>query len=171
MAVLSTLISCGNPKPRKPIAHTGSIDMTQSIAFNRRLSDYEAQQFASYMQKDSTHHYINSHSGFWYAFITRNKEATRKPVAGDIVNFTYDIKDINGKSIYTADELGDKTYIVDQQDIMKGIQEGIKLMKIHEKVIFLLPSQKAYAFHGDEKKIGNNTPLIVTVELNSIKTN
>ncbi len=171
LTVLSTLLSCVHPKPRKPVSHAGKVDMTRSIAFNRKLSNHEAQRIASYMQKDSTHQYINSHSGFWYAYITKNDEATYTPVEGNVVHFTYDIKDLDGKRIYTEDELGEQTYIVDQQDVMKGLQEGIKLMKIHEKVIFLLPSQKAYAFHGDEKKIGNNTPLVVTVELKRIKTN
>ncbi len=42
-------------------------------------------------------------------------------------------------------------------------------MKLHEKVIFLLPSLKAYSYRGDAKRIKSNTPLVVRVELLEIK--
>jgi FKBP-type peptidyl-prolyl cis-trans isomerase len=50
---------------------------------------------------------------------------------------------------------------------MTGLREGIKLMHKKEKVIFLFPSQIAYGYHGDDKKIGTNIPLICTVTLHN----
>lgn len=169
--LLLSFISCANPKPRKPISRTGSVDMSKSIAFNKKLLAHEENLFKQIIKKDSLHTYLDSHYGFWYAFDKKNEKSTIKPVKGNEVTFEYDVKDINGKIIYTKEELGNKKYLVDQQDFMQGIQEGIKLMKIDEKVIFLLPSQKAYAYYGDEKKIGSNTPLIVTLTLLDIQTN
>jgi gliding motility-associated peptidyl-prolyl isomerase len=165
------LISCAHPKPRKPITHTGRVDMSESIAFNKRLFQLEKEAFERIMQQDSIHTYINSKYGFWYAYEVENTQDTIKPVTGDRVVFSYDVTGIDGQVIYTKEELGNKTYLVDQQDFMQGIQEGIKFMNVNEKVIFLLPSQKAYAYYGDENKIGTNTPLIVNVELLEIKSN
>lgn len=164
-------ISCANPKPRKPISRTGSVDMSKSIAFNKKLLAHEESLFKKIIEKDSLHTYLSSHYGFWYALDRKVEENTTKPIKGNQVTFEYEIKNINGDLIYTKEELGNKTYLVDQQDFMQGIQEGIKLMKVDEKFIFLLPSQKAYAYYGDEKKIGSNTPLIVTVTLLDIQTN
>lgn len=168
---LLLIISCGNPKPRKPIMRTGSMDMSESIAFNKKLLNYEEEQFKILMKNDTLHSYIDSHYGFWYTYDKKNQLDSIKPIKGDEVRFLYDIKSIDGKIIYSQEELGEKTYLVDQQDFMQGIQEGIKLMKVNEKVIFFLPSQKAYAYYGDENKIGSNTPLIVTVELIEINNN
>lgn len=165
------LIACGNPKPRKPIMSTGRIDMSESVAINRQILAQENQRFQSIMKQDTSRTYLNSHYGFWYTYVLRNTTDSAKPIKGDEVTFLYDIKSIEGETIYSQEELGEKTYLVDQQDFMQGIQEGIKFMKVDEKVIFLLPSQKAYAYYGDEKKIGSNTPLIVTVELLEIKIN
>jgi len=164
-------ISCVKPTPRKPITRTGRIDMSESIAFNKKIYEAEQQAFQKIIKKDSLHEYIDSKHGFWYAYDSKRSTDSIYPVAGNEVVFWYDVKRIDGTPIYSKEELGAKTYLVDRQDFMQGIQEGIKLMKINEKMIFLLPSQKAYAYYGDEKKIGSNTALIVCVELIEIRNN
>lgn len=52
---------------------------------------------------------------------------------------------------------------------MMGLRDGIKLMHKTEKVNFLFPSHMGYGYHGDDKKIGTNQPIIVTVTLNDFK--
>jgi hypothetical protein len=42
-------------------------------------------------------------------------------------------------------------------------------MHKNEKVNFLFPSHMAYGYHGDNKKIGTNQPLLCTVTLNDFK--
>ncbi|HHB52212.1 MAG TPA: gliding motility-associated peptidyl-prolyl isomerase GldI [Saprospiraceae bacterium] len=163
------LISCANPKPRKPVAHTGRMDMSQSIAFNKQLNKDELNRIKAYIRRDSTHTYINSQRGFWYTYLAKNEKDTLSPKKGNEVVFLYDIKDLQGNEIYSEDTLGRKTYLVDQEDFMQGIQEGIKLMRINEKILFLLPSSKAYGVYGDQKKIAANTPLVVTLELITIR--
>lgn len=83
--------------------------------------------------------------------------------------FDYEIKNIAGKIIYSQAELKPQNYLVDKQDFMKGIQDGIKLMEKGEKVTFLFPSHLAFGYHGDNNKIGTNQPLICTVTLNDVK--
>ena len=163
-----TLFSCTNSKPRKPVMRTGQIDMTKSIAFNKKLFELETKAFKTIIKKDTLHEYFESKRGFWYAYDVKIEKDSITPKKGDEVIFSYDISAINGELIYAASELGDKTYLVDLQDFMQGIQEGIKMMKVKEKMIFLLPSQKAYGVYGDENKIGTNTPLIVRVALKEI---
>ncbi len=169
LSLFILVISCANPKPRKPVAHTGGLDLSQSIELNKLLFEQEVTLFKKYIQKDSLHHYTASQYGFWYTYEVQKQTDSITSTKGDEVSFLYSIKDINDQSIYSQKELGEKTYLVDQQDFMQGIQEGIKLMKVDEKVIFLLPSYKAYAVYGDGNKIKPNTPLIVTVELTSIR--
>ena len=166
---LLVFVSCANPKPRKPITHTGRMDMSQSIAYNKKLFSLEKKAFLAIIAKDTIHQYIDSKQGYWYAYEEKKPLDSITPSKGDEVVFTYDVKAINGEIIYTQQELGKKTYRVDQQDFMQGIQEGIKMMKVDEKIIFLLPSQKAYGYYGDENKIGTNIPLIVSVRLLEIK--
>ena len=167
--VLLILVSCANPKPRRPIMSTGTMDMTKSINLNKQLYNQEIAYFKALIQQDTSHTYIDSKHGFWYTYLIKKSSDSIFPEKGDEVMFSYDVKDIYGRQIYTQEELGTKTYLVDQQDFMQGIQEGVKLMKVDEKVLFLLPSLKAYGVYGDGKKITTNTPLIVSVELINIQ--
>ena len=66
-------------------------------------------------------------------------------------------------------ELKPQQYVVDKQNRMIGLRDGIKLMKKGEKVTFLFPSHMAFGYHGDNNKIGTNEPLICTVTLTNIK--
>ncbi|PJC60215.1 MAG: gliding motility-associated peptidyl-prolyl isomerase GldI, partial [Flavobacteriales bacterium CG_4_9_14_0_2_um_filter_35_242] len=52
-----------------------------------------------------------------------------------------------------------------------GLQNGLKLMKENEEVMFLFPSFLAYGVLGDRKKIKTNQPLIYTVYLKKIINN
>jgi hypothetical protein len=48
---------------------------------------------------------------------------------------------------------------------MSGLREGIKLMHRKEKINFLFTSHMGYGYHGDNKKIGTNKPLLCVVTL------
>jgi FKBP-type peptidyl-prolyl cis-trans isomerase FkpA len=71
--------------------------------------------------------------------------------------------------LYTAEELGVKNYVVDKQDFISGIQKGIKLMKVGETIIFVIPSYNAFGISGDGNKIGMNKTIISRVTLLKIK--
>ena len=157
--------SCSEPKARRPIANKSGYDQSASIAFNKKLYQIEEDVILNYIKKDSLHHYINSQHGFWYVFLDENKTDSIFPKKGDWVTFQYEIKDIKNNEIYSAQELGIKKYKVDQEEMIQGIQEGIKWLNKNEKAIFVLPSHKAYAHIGDENKIAPNTPIIVTIHL------
>jgi gliding motility-associated peptidyl-prolyl isomerase len=133
------------------------------------MYQYEANMIENYMKKDSIHQYINSQHGFWYAYIDEIDNDAIMPVKGNIISLKYNIKDFNGNEIYNEEEIGAIKYRVDQEEIIKGIQEGVKWMNEGEKIIFLFPSHKAYAYHGDESKIGPNTPIVVTLKLVDIQ--
>ena len=48
---------------------------------------------------------------------------------------------------------------------MMGLRDGIKIMHKKEKINFLFTSQMGYGYHGDDKKIGTNMPLLCIVTL------
>ena len=76
---------------------------------------------------------------------------------------------MNNQIIYSKEELKPQIYLVDKQNIMMGLRDGIKLMKKGETVTFLFPSHMGFGYHGDDNKIQSNVPLICTVELKDIK--
>lgn len=170
LGVVFFFMSCSQQQQaRKPISHTSGTFIKESIERNKILIADEENLIAEIIKKDSLKSYISSNKGYWYKYETKIEENTPSPKRGDIAFFDYEIKDLKNKIIYTMTETKPQMYYVDKENIMMGLRDGIKLMKKGETVTFLFPSHMAYGYHGDEKKIGTNEPLICTVSLKEIK--
>ncbi|WP_313114679.1 gliding motility-associated peptidyl-prolyl isomerase GldI [Aequorivita sediminis] len=170
--LFSALItSCKSPEARKPIQSQSGTFIKESAERNKKLYEEEKDYIEKIIAKDSTHNYITSESGFWYFYNKRDTSSSDMPDPGDIVKFTYDIKDLNGSMILSEKDNGLQQYKVDQsnQELISGVRDGIKLMKEGETVTFLFPSYKAYGYYGIEQKLGTNIPVQSTVTLHSIE--
>jgi gliding motility-associated peptidyl-prolyl isomerase len=169
VALTIFIASCSEKQARQPISHSSGTFMKESIDRNKKLNEQEKLAITKIIQKDTAFLYNRSEKGFWYAYENKSTENVF-PVKGDVVNFDYEITDLYGNTIYSAEELKTQTYHVDKQNIMSGLRNGIKLMHKGDKVKFIFPSQSAYGYHGDDKKIGTNQPIICLVTLNEIKS-
>ena len=171
LGVMIFLASCSQQQQqaRKPISHTSGTFIKESIERNKILIADEEDLIAEIIKNDSLKSYISSNKGYWYKYETKVEELTPSPKRGDIAFFDYEIKDLKSRIIYTIADTKPQVYYVDKENIMMGLRDGIKLMKKGETVTFLFPSHMAYGYHGDDKKIGTNEPLICTVSLNDIK--
>ncbi len=155
---------------RKPISQTSGSFMKKSIARNKKLVANEETQIEALIKSNPNVKYIASTKGYWYTYVTKNDIDSLTPKKGDVAFFDYEIKDLKGAVIYSELELRPQIYYVDKQNIMMGLRDGIKLMRKNEKVSFLFPSNMGYGYHGDDKKIGTNQPLICTVTLRDFKS-
>lgn len=170
-ALILLLLACKTPEARRPVSvKTGSfIDI--SVERNKKLNAIE-QAYIEKLLKEQQQDYLVSESGFWYYYNTKIENDTlQKPQFGDIVNFNYNVKALNGELIYSFEDTKTQNYAMDKEELFTGLREGLKLMKTSETVTFLFPSQKAYGYYGDENRIGSNTPLICEVTVNSITPN
>ena len=141
--------------------------MSESVERNKELKNVEEEMFRLKMENDSINNYISSEYGFWYYYKEKDTMNNKFATTGDEVIFSYEVRNLNDSIIYSKEELGDKNYLVDKEELITGLQEGIKLMKEGEVVVFLFPSYKAYGYTGDER-IGTNEPLIYIVQLKKI---
>ena len=144
--------------------------MKKSIIRNKKLVATEESLIKDLMKSNPAVKYIASTKGYWYSYNVQNKLDTLTPKKGDVAFFDYEIKDLKGNIIYSELELRPQIYYVDKQNIMMGLRDGIKLMHKNEEVNFLFPSNMAYGYHGDNKKIGVNEPLICRVTLRDFKS-
>jgi gliding motility-associated peptidyl-prolyl isomerase len=167
--LLITLVSCKQQQARMPISRSSGTFMKESVARNKKLIAGEEGKIDSIIKSDPKVQYIASKKGYWYHYEQRNEQDTLRPKKGDIAEFDYEIMDFKGNVVYSEVELRPQTYRVDKQNIMMGLRDGIKLMRKNEKVRFLFPSHMAFGYHGDNKRIGSNQPLICTVTLHDFK--
>jgi gliding motility-associated peptidyl-prolyl isomerase len=166
LMMIALVASCKQPQEaRRPISQTSGSFMKKSVARNKKLVASEEDQIKTVIKKNPTETYVASTKGYWYAYVTKNTQDTLSPKKGDVAFFNYEIKDLEGNIIYSELELRPQVYRVDKQEIMMGLRDGIKLMHRTEKVNFLFPSHMGFGYHGDNKKIGINQPLWVTVTL------
>lgn len=165
------LANCKSPEARKPISVKSGSFMEESIERNKALHEKQKSLFENYMNNNPNEEYFTSTNGFWYYYNSEKSTDTISAKFGDIVNFDFDIKQLDGNFIYTKEELKTRNYAMDQQKLFSGLREGLKLMKTGETVTFLFPSQKAFGYYGDSNKIGTNVPVICEVTVNSITKN
>jgi gliding motility-associated peptidyl-prolyl isomerase len=166
VVLLVVITGCQNKQEaRRPISHSSGSFMKQSMDRNKKLIAGEEAEIARVIRQNKRVKFIASTKGFWYSYIAYNTKDTLTPKKGDVALFDYEVKDLKGRIIYSQSELGPQTYFVDKQNIMTGLREGIKLMHRNEKINFLFTSPIAYGYHGDNKKIGTNKPLLCIVTL------
>lgn len=165
------IFSCKSPEARRPIKSQSGTFIKESAVRNKKIYEEEKEYIVTMISKDSTKNYFSSDKGFWYYYNVRDTTTTEKPDFGDIVKFTYDIKELDGDIILTEEENGMQQYKIDQshQELISGVRDGLKIMKVGEKVTFLFPSYKAFGYYGIEKKLGTNIPVQSTITLLSIK--
>ncbi|MFO7718915.1 MAG: gliding motility-associated peptidyl-prolyl isomerase GldI [Gillisia sp.] len=171
MILLVILIfGCKPPEARKPVTQNSGSFINESIQRNKKLVAQEEAAILEIIERDSSTEYITSKNGFWYYYNKKSTDSlnTKTPKFGDVVEFDYSIKSIDGQDIYAEGELPRKNYAIDKEELFGGLREGIKLMKEGEVITFIFPSHKAFGYYGDKNKIGTNIPIITKVTLHSI---
>ena len=161
------LCSCSQQQARKPISQSSGSFLKESVERNKKLISGEERKIDSIIKSNPSVKYIGSNKGYWYRYDIKNELDTLRPRKGDVAHFNYEVKDLDGNIIYSELELRPQTYHVDkEQNIIIGLRHGLKLMHKKETVTFLFPSHIAYGYHGDNRRIGQNEPLVYTVTLN-----
>ena len=177
LILILILASCSSPKPRKPVSRSTSTFLKKSIDRNKALNKIEENYFKKIMQNDTLNKYHKSNTGFWYFYNKKETTNSKLPVKGDLTVINYEIRDLNNNVIFTQEELGskgqknkkDRLYKIDSEEFITGLQEGIKLMHVGDKITFLFPSNKVFGITGFQDKISPNQPLIIEILLKEIK--
>ena len=164
---LLLVLGCSEPEPRKPISRKTSTFLKESIERNKTINAAEENELKRLIALDTLNTYLSSESGFWYYYQVQDSVSNQYPQKGDLLIYEYQIDDIYGENLYTKEALGERQYTVDKEELITGLQDGLKLMKVGETVTFLFPSYKAYGYTGYQK-IGSNQPLRYTVTLKEL---
>jgi len=135
----------------------------------KQLIALENKHIAAYLAQDSLQTYQASTTGFWYAYQQKSTSNTPLPQAGDLVRLRYNISTLDNTVLYSATALGTKNYLVDKEDFIPALQDGVKLMRVGETMTFIIPSYRGFGLVGDGEKIPPNQTLKSTVTLIAIK--
>ncbi len=161
-------ISCKEQEARRPVSVKTHTTLASTAKELKKINTLEDQKIQNYIQLDSIRTYSTSQKGFWFTYLKKSNN-NRFPKFGNSVSYALEIKDLNNQVIYSSEELGIQNYKVDKQELISGLQEGIKLMNEGDVVQFLIPAYNGYGIIGDQNKIGNNQSIIAIVTLQTIK--
>lgn len=164
------LIGCADrEEPRRPVTHGSGSFLKKSIEISKELVSEEEEIFDSLIKANSDKEYILSQKGYWYTMLEKSETEDYLPKAGDLVYFDSEIYSVSGDTIYREGEIRTREYMVDKEEILIGLRDGIKRLKKGEKAQFLFPSHVAYGYIGDKNRIGMNVPILYTVTILDIK--
>ncbi len=172
LIVCVSIVSCKGPEARKPVQSSSGSFIKESAERNKKLYEEEKVAIKNIMDTDTENTYFASDGGFWYYYNTKQDSIeSHKPKFGDVITFTYDVKRLNGAEVLSSEENGLQNYKVDQsnQDLISGLRDGLKLMKVGETITFFFPSYKAYGYYGITDKLDTNVPVQSKVTLKSIE--
>ncbi len=167
--ILSLILACQGPEPRKPVKVKSGSFMKESVERNKKLLAQEEERIQMIIQEDSLRTYSPTAAGSWYAYELKNEVSEYTPQTDDLVRFTYALFTLDNDTIYSQEEIGLQTYKVDRQELFPGLRNSIKLLKEGETAIFLFPSSLGYGYLGDKNKIGVNVPLKAVITIVGIE--
>lgn len=159
------LLSCKEDAARKPKQQGKQFFYNELINKNKKLNAIEKQKLEFFIAKDTVNSYKASTKGYWYFYQEKDSLASITPETNDQIEIEFDIRNIANETIYKSQK---RDYIVDKEDFIPALQDGVKRMKIGETITFLIPSYSAFGVSGDGYKIGVNESLISTVTLYKI---
>lgn len=110
---------------------------------------------------------IKTASGLKYTIISHGKGEI--PVKGDSVKVHYVGKLLNGQLFDSSINKKPFKFTLGVGEVIKGWDEGIALLRVGDKAIFIIPPTLAYGDEGAGPLITPNTTLVFEVELMSCK--
>mgnify|MGYP005851203637 CR=1 FL=1 len=103
--------------------------------------------------------FVKTGTGLRY-FIKKEKPQGDTIKSGDHALITYQLMSLEGDTLYTSPEGHVQEFMVDFEDVERGLHEGIKYLKTGESAIFILPAHLAHGITGDQAAIGPQTTLV-----------
>lgn len=163
----TVLISCADKPKQKPVVVNYAKLKEDIIKVNKP---------AVVMENDEINAYIKAHNytmqatgtGLRYLFLKENTKE-KKIEKGNRIKANYKVSLLDGTLCYTSDKKGAKEFTVGSDNVESGIHEGVQLMRLHDKAIFILPAHLAFGLIGDRDKIPPKAAVVYEVEVISIE--
>ncbi len=140
-------------------------DMIAMMAEQNRL---DSATIAQYLEENN----INAEateSGLRYQITKKGRGV--QPAAGDSVFVNYRGTLLNGTEFDSSAERGPFGFVLGQQQVIAGWDEGIALLNEGGKAMLYVPSPLAYGPQARSEVIGENAILAFDVELVDVKSN
>ncbi len=167
LIIAISIISCNNNQDAKGISNFNQGQVTEKLLeANKEAVKIENDQIDKLII-DSGWQMNKTATGLRYQLIEKGNGP--KTARGKIVQFEYEIRLITGELIYSSKQTGLKEFRIGRGGVESGLEEGILLLNVGDKVRFIIPSYLAHGLSGDQDKIPPKATLIYTLKLIDLK--
>lgn len=160
-------VSCTDKPKQKPIVVNYSKLKEDIIAVNKPAVVMENDEINAYAKAHNYDMKITG-TGLRYMFIKENPKE-KKIESGNRIKVNYKVSLLDGTLCYLSDKKGPKEFTVGADMVESGIHEGVQLMHLHDKAIFILPAHLAFGLVGDRDKVPPKAAVVYTVEVISVQ--
>ena len=161
--------SCGKNNKSSRNADTSFLH-EPLINANKMYVEKESNEINEFIKKHQLE-MNTSGTGLRYLIYKKANASSSSPLAiqGKLARVNYSISLLNGTKCYSSDSTGAREFLIGKDQVESGLHEGIQLMKVGEKALFILPSHLAHGLVGDGNKIPPRSTVIYEIELLSLK--
>ena len=159
--LLVVLGSCGESTEEVPKEIEWNKE--KSLELNKDLALEQEIEINLFLEQHKDWEMIKTGSGLQYVFIEKG--------TGDFaqVGLTAEVEMVisllDGTECYKTEKDEYQEFVIDKSDIETGIQEGIKKMRIGDRVKMIIPSHLAHGLVGDLDKIPPLSTIVVDLHL------
>ncbi|MCE9538663.1 MAG: FKBP-type peptidyl-prolyl cis-trans isomerase, partial [Bacteroidetes bacterium] len=108
-------------------------------------------------------------TGTGLRYMITNKGNGAAAEVGKYAKVNYKISLLDGTLCYSSDSTGAKVFLIGRDNVETGLHEGIQLLHVGDKAMFILPSHLAHGLMGDDSKIPPKASVIYDIELLSVR--
>ena len=154
--------SCGNEP--QPAQSTSNISLMNDslLNYNKTVVRTEEQEIGDLINRYGWQ-MVKTSTGLRYMIY---KHGSGEKTAKDKkVTIRYEVRLLNGDLCYSSEKMGPKVFVLGHGESEPGLEEGILLMRVGDRVKFIVPSHLAFGLLGDQDKIPSKSAIIYDIEL------
>ena len=160
-------ISCSPEHRKKRITHPHrQVTEETLIHTNQYLVEKDKERIRQYIKRHGWH-MQETGTGLWYGIYHHGNGP--KVTSGKTVTIRYTVSLLDGTVCYSSDNSGPKTFIAGHGGVPAGLEQGIRMLRLHDKAHFILPPLLAYGIPGDYNKIPPRSVIVYDMEIIDIK--
>jgi hypothetical protein len=163
IAFLAILGSCMKQQPAQHLEAQAMSESDLEVSKNRtkELNTLERTQIQDWINSQQVKYYP---MGMNYWVNIPALETKHRKNNGEKVSYEYYIYDFDRTKVYET-PVGNTDVIFGRFKEMDAVEDAIRYLDKGQEAELLIPSVLAYGTYGDNKKITNDTPLIIKVKV------
>ncbi len=171
--LFSLIILCGcnnnqeqSPEKKKAYSEVKKQHEDELLEWNKKIVDIDHTVIQKFIERRKWDMNI-SPTGLYYQILNNNNNT--KAIKDNTAEFTFKTYLLNGTTLYSSQESGNRFFKLGHNQTEQGLNEGLLMMRKGEKARFITPPHLAFGVAGDGHRVPAYSILVYEIELIDLK--